>query len=165
MSQITRTGLRSGNTAAAPMSARRSSVGGSSSTSGRPSSASREKRGSRFNESKSSTKWKDSEDTQYPKSGETTSDRPQSRSTIRRQSTSSNPGKERRSSTTSTSSSSILDRLTNPLLYTGTHSHRFDKKTGRGRGLKGRDSTPKSTGGVPVYRGGQVADLSQILRN
>ncbi|KAJ3113561.1 hypothetical protein HDU96_003259 [Phlyctochytrium bullatum] len=57
--------------------------------------------------------------------------------------------------------SNVFDRLTNSNGYTGTHKHRFTS-TGVGRGLAGRDSIPKN--GVGVYRGGDVKELSQILR-
>ncbi|KAI8852913.1 p25-alpha-domain-containing protein [Chytridium lagenaria] len=57
--------------------------------------------------------------------------------------------------------SSVFDRLTNSNGYTGTHKLRFNA-SGTGRGLAGRDSIPKN--GVGVYRGGDVKELSQILR-
>ena len=61
------------------------------------------------------------------------------------------------------SSGSVFDRLTNVNGYTGAHKHRFDAN-GNGRGLSGRDAP--SLGGNPgPYRGGDVKDLSQILRN
>ncbi|ORY23477.1 hypothetical protein BCR33DRAFT_796483 [Rhizoclosmatium globosum] len=41
-------------------------------------------------------------------------------------------------------------------------SERFNAD-GTGRGLAGRDA-PSLGGGVPTYRGGDVKDLSQILR-
>jgi len=57
---------------------------------------------------------------------------------------------------------SVFDRLTNTSGYTGTHKERFDAQ-GQGRGLAGRDSPAK--GASPgQYRGGDVKDLSQILR-
>ena len=40
----------------------------------------------------------------------------------------------------------IFRKLTDPKEYTGHHKHRFDKKTGRGKGLRGRDSVRKGTG-------------------
>lgn len=33
---------------------------------------------------------------------------------------------------------SIFDKLTDPKLYTGSHKHRFDPETGKGRGKAGR---------------------------
>ncbi|KAJ3213605.1 hypothetical protein HDU67_002656 [Dinochytrium kinnereticum] len=59
------------------------------------------------------------------------------------------------------SKTAVFDRLTNSNGYTGTHKHRFNA-AGTGRGLAGRDSIPKN--GVGVYRGGDVKELSQILR-
>jgi hypothetical protein len=57
---------------------------------------------------------------------------------------------------------SVFDRLTDVKGYTGNHKHRFNAD-GTGRGLAGRDSVPK--GANPgKYRGGDVKDLSQILR-
>jgi len=48
---------------------------------------------------------------------------------------------------------SVFDRLTDTRGYTGTHRHRFDD-TGRGQGLKGRDTGAldysKLTQAVPV---------------
>ena len=65
--------------------------------------------------------------------------------------------------------------------YTGTHKHRFDAtgmladlmyfphsllfSIGKGRGLAGRDSVALGQGTVNTYRGGNVTNLSQILRN
>ncbi|KAJ3192112.1 hypothetical protein HK101_007038 [Irineochytrium annulatum] len=60
------------------------------------------------------------------------------------------------------SKGSVFDRLTDSNGYTGSHKHRFTAG-GVGRGLAGRDSIPKN--GVGVYRGGDVKELSQILRN
>ncbi|KAI8806435.1 p25-alpha-domain-containing protein [Cladochytrium replicatum] len=57
----------------------------------------------------------------------------------------------------------VYDRLTNTGAYTGTHKLRFDA-SGQGRGLAGRDSAPKGQS-AGQYRGGDVKDLSQILRN
>lgn len=58
---------------------------------------------------------------------------------------------------------SVFDRLTDPKGYRGTHAQRFDE-SGKGKGLAGRDSPAK--GGAPgAYRGGDVKDLSQILRS
>lgn len=51
---------------------------------------------------------------------------------------------------------SIFDKLTDPSLYTGTHKHRFDPKTGKGLGLAGRDSIAKGYGTVNRYGGGNV---------
>lgn len=57
---------------------------------------------------------------------------------------------------------SVFDRLTDVKGYTGHHKHRFNAD-GSGRGISGRDSVPK--GANPgKYRGGDVKDLSQILR-
>jgi len=61
------------------------------------------------------------------------------------------------------SSSDIFSRLTDPEMYTGLHQHRFDKKTGKGLGLKGRDFIAKG-GGHGKYHGGPINDLSQICR-
>ena len=44
------------------------------------------------------------------------------------------------------SGGNIFDRLTDPRLYTGAHKHRFDPRTGKGRGLQGRDSVAKGPG-------------------
>ncbi|KAJ3325333.1 hypothetical protein HDV06_004192 [Boothiomyces sp. JEL0866] len=60
--------------------------------------------------------------------------------------------------------SNVYDRLTDAKGYTGSHKHRFDEH-GNGRGLDGRDSTPKGSGSHGTYRGGNVNSLSQILRN
>ena len=38
-----------------------------------------------------------------------------------------------------------VDRLTDTSLYTGSHKQRFDEE-GKGKGLAGRDSTPKGSG-------------------
>jgi len=62
------------------------------------------------------------------------------------------------------SKSDVFNRLTNVNQYTGTHKLRFDQVTGQGRGIEGRDAPAK--GGAPgPYRGGDVKDLSQILRS
>ncbi|KNC96072.1 uncharacterized protein SPPG_08463 [Spizellomyces punctatus DAOM BR117] len=58
---------------------------------------------------------------------------------------------------------SVFDRLTNSGQYTGTHKHRFNAD-GSGRGIAGRDSPAKGTS-PGSYRGGDVKDLSQILRS
>jgi len=56
----------------------------------------------------------------------------------------------------------VFDRLTDTKGYRGTHAQRFDEQ-GKGRGLAGRDSVSK--GAAPgTYHGGDVKDLSQILR-
>jgi len=61
------------------------------------------------------------------------------------------------------SDGNVFDRLTDPKGYRGTHAQRFDEQ-GKGRGLAGRDSPSKGT--TPgSYRGGDVKDLSQILRS
>jgi len=57
----------------------------------------------------------------------------------------------------------VFDRLTDTSGYTGSHKQRFNSN-GTGRGLAGRDTASKG-GNVPTYRGGDVKDLSQILRN
>jgi len=66
-------------------------------------------------------------------------------------------------STSHGSNSSVFDRLTNTSGYTGTHKGRFNAD-GTGRGLAGRDSIPLGRN-AGTYRGGDVKDLSQILRN
>ncbi|KAJ3039857.1 hypothetical protein HK097_002729 [Rhizophlyctis rosea] len=59
--------------------------------------------------------------------------------------------------------SSVFNRLTDSSGYTGTHKQRFNAD-GSGKGLAGRDSPAK--GAAPgQYRGGDVKDLSQILRS
>jgi hypothetical protein len=78
-----------------------------------------------------------------------------------------NPVKEKRVSTPlqpikTTGSGSVFDRLTNVNSYTGAHKHRFNND-GTGRGLAGRDSPDKQS--VGKYRGGNVRELAQILRN
>ncbi|KAG5458366.1 MAG: hypothetical protein BJ554DRAFT_1416, partial [Olpidium bornovanus] len=57
----------------------------------------------------------------------------------------------------------VFDRLTDPKGYRGTHAQRFDEQ-GKGRGLAGRDSTSKGAG-PGAYHGGDVKDISQILRS
>ena len=63
---------------------------------------------------------------------------------------------------------SIFDKLTDSRQYTGAHKHRFDQKTGQGKGLRGRDSVMKGAGhaakGAYVNPDGTVHDLSQIVR-
>ena len=39
----------------------------------------------------------------------------------------------------------VLDRLTDTSKYTGSHKERFDE-SGKGKGLAGRDHTPKGSG-------------------
>lgn len=76
----------------------------------------------------------------------------------------------------SASKPSIFDKLTDPKLYTGAHKHRFDPKTGQGKGLAGRDRCQKGTGTPHTtssnFRGSTNANsdetvhsISQILRN
>lgn len=58
----------------------------------------------------------------------------------------------------------IFQKLTSPLLYTGSHVHRFEPD-GRGRGLAGRDSVVRGGGTVGIYREGQpVKELADMLR-
>ncbi|RKP02545.1 hypothetical protein CXG81DRAFT_17821 [Caulochytrium protostelioides] len=57
---------------------------------------------------------------------------------------------------------SVFDRLTNTAGYTGSHKERFNAD-GTGRGLAGREA-PNKSGAPGTYRGGNVSDLSQILR-
>jgi hypothetical protein len=61
----------------------------------------------------------------------------------------------------------IVSRLTDPVYYTGTHKHRFDLDTGRGRGLDGRDEAAKGIGhSSTTHRAGApVRDISQIVRS
>ncbi|KAJ3379779.1 hypothetical protein HDU84_006415 [Entophlyctis sp. JEL0112] len=65
---------------------------------------------------------------------------------------------------TGASKGNVYDRLTNTQGYTGSHKHRFNAD-GTGRGIAGRDAPALGAGGVSVYRGGDVKNLSQILRN
>jgi len=60
----------------------------------------------------------------------------------------------------------IFNKLTDSAQYTATHKHRFDPKTGKGKGLDGRDSVRKGSGhsSVASYDGGAVHDLSEITR-
>lgn len=68
-----------------------------------------------------------------------------------------------RTSVGATGGSGVFDRLTNVSSYTGTHKSRFNAD-GTGRGIVGRDAP--SLGSSPgKYRGGDVKDLSQILRS
>jgi hypothetical protein len=58
----------------------------------------------------------------------------------------------------------IYQKLTSPLLYTGSHVHRFEAD-GRGRGLAGRDTVVRGGGTVGIYREGQpVRELADMLR-
>jgi len=59
---------------------------------------------------------------------------------------------------------SVFDRLTNVSGYTGSHAHRFNSD-GSGKGMSGRDLPSKGAGTHGQYRGGDVKDLSQILRS
>lgn len=54
------------------------------------------------------------------------------------------------------SSRSIFDKLTDVKQYTGSHAHRFDKKTGIGRGIEGRDRLHVGTGNAGYYGSGDV---------
>lgn len=71
-------------------------------------------------------------------------------------------------------SAKLVRRLTDTGNYTGTHKHRFDK-SGKGRGLAGRDSIAKGSSRVdahgvadyyvhPIYPTDNVHDLSVIMR-
>ena len=61
--------------------------------------------------------------------------------------------------------SGIFAKLTDPRLYTGSHVHRFDPATGRGKGLAGRDVITTGRGTVDILQEGQpISDLSQLLR-
>jgi hypothetical protein len=64
---------------------------------------------------------------------------------------------------TSTEKLAVFDRLTNTEGYTGSHKARFNAN-GTGKGLAGRDS-PSKSGNSGAYHGGDVKDLSQILRS
>ena len=70
----------------------------------------------------------------------------------------SSPGKKQH-----LGSNDVFDRLTSVNTYTGTHKHRFNSD-GTGKGLDGRDSVAKALSPYAKYRGGDVKDLSQILR-
>ncbi|KAJ3185965.1 hypothetical protein HDU85_000879 [Gaertneriomyces sp. JEL0708] len=65
--------------------------------------------------------------------------------------------------TASSKGGSVFDRLTDSSGYTGSHKERFNSD-GTGRGISGRDS-PSKSGAAGKYRGGDVKDLSQILRS
>ncbi|KAJ3031065.1 UNVERIFIED_CONTAM: hypothetical protein HDU68_006653 [Siphonaria sp. JEL0065] len=69
-----------------------------------------------------------------------------------------------KNSSMTSSKGSVFDRLTDSHGYTGAHKHRFNAD-GTGRGLAGRDSAPLGNGGESKYRGGDVKELKQILRN
>eukprot|EP01113_Clastostelium_recurvatum_P032364 TRINITY_DN4150_c0_g1_i1.p1 TRINITY_DN4150_c0_g1~~TRINITY_DN4150_c0_g1_i1.p1 ORF type:complete len:231 (-),score=71.51 TRINITY_DN4150_c0_g1_i1:50-682(-) len=64
---------------------------------------------------------------------------------------SSSPAKPK---TTKAAKSEILDRLTDPKLYTGAHKHRFDDD-GKGKGKDGRVDRSKHTGYV---QGSKISD-------
>jgi len=68
----------------------------------------------------------------------------------------------KKNSSVNSSKGSVFDRLTDTSGYTGSHKERFNAD-GSGRGIAGRDA-PSLGGSVPTYRGGNVKDLSQILR-
>jgi hypothetical protein len=57
----------------------------------------------------------------------------------------------------------VFDRLTSVSGYTGTHKLRFNED-GTGKGIAGRDAVSKGAGSHGTYHGGDVKDLSQILR-
>ena len=75
-------------------------------------------------------------------------------------------GGSRGSGCTPRKNDKIFNKLTDSTQYTGAHKHRFDSKTGKGKGLGGRDSVQKGGGhsAVASYAGGAVHDLSQITR-
>ena len=56
-------------------------------------------------------------------------------------------------------SDGVVDRMTDTSKYTGTHKLRFDEE-GKGRGLEGRDSTPKGKGMTPGSVGSQASYVS-----
>ncbi len=58
-----------------------------------------------------------------------------------------------------TTSGGVVDRLTDTKKYTGSHKERFDE-TGKGKGLEGRDSSPKGRGMVAGCVAGQAAYVS-----
>jgi hypothetical protein len=60
-------------------------------------------------------------------------------------------------------SHNIFERLTDSRLYVGTHKERFDHE-GRGRGVEGRERVSVGAGTVDLYTGGNVSDLSSIVR-
>jgi len=57
---------------------------------------------------------------------------------------------------------SIFDKLTDPSLYTGSHKERFDEN-GKGKGLAGRDPTPKGDG--YIGNGGAVIANRPVRTN
>jgi hypothetical protein len=59
--------------------------------------------------------------------------------------------------------STIFEKLTDTRLYVSTHKQRFDE-TGAGKGVAGRDRISVGEGTVDLYSGGNVSDLSSILR-
>ncbi len=63
----------------------------------------------------------------------------------------------------SDSQTDVFNRLTSVKGYTGTHKLRFNAD-GTGRGIDGRDAVAKALSPYAKYRGGDVKDLSQILR-
>eukprot|EP01065_Artemidia_motanka_P014641 TRINITY_DN18516_c0_g1_i1.p1 TRINITY_DN18516_c0_g1~~TRINITY_DN18516_c0_g1_i1.p1 ORF type:complete len:257 (+),score=53.32 TRINITY_DN18516_c0_g1_i1:64-771(+) len=60
----------------------------------------------------------------------------------------------------------VFDRLLDPKGFTGTHKHRFDASTGRGRGSRGRDDGPKGRGheGRGTVHGGSRMNWQGCLR-
>ena len=60
-------------------------------------------------------------------------------------------------------SHTIFEKLTDASLYTGSNKARFDAE-GRGRGKEGRDRVSVGAGTVDAYAGGNVSDLSSIVR-
>jgi hypothetical protein len=60
-------------------------------------------------------------------------------------------------------SHNIFERLTDASLYTSSHKLRFDAD-GRGRGKEGRDRSTVGQGTIDQYNGGNVVDLSSIVR-
>ena len=62
---------------------------------------------------------------------------------------------------------SIFEKLTDPSSFTGHHRHRFDKRTGKGRGLAGRDRISKGHGTdlvPPSNAHGDITDIAQLMR-
>lgn len=68
----------------------------------------------------------------------------------------------RRASEAPKTKTSVFQRLTDVGGYTGAHKERFNAD-GTGKGIAGRDAVPKGKAPGP-YRGGDVKELSQILR-
>jgi hypothetical protein len=60
-------------------------------------------------------------------------------------------------------SHTVFQKLTDASLYTSSHKLRFDAD-GRGRGKDGRDRVTVGRGTVDLYSGGNVVDLSSIVR-